>query len=80
MMKITLDFNVLQVHLQLCRYHELRRFTSPDSSWYDHDAAFFHLEYAARCEVPEARLSLAQMLLGLQHDILPDMEVKKTFL
>jgi hypothetical protein len=67
----------LQVHLQLSRYHELRRFTSPNSSWYDKDAALFHLEKAARCGVQEARLSLAYMLLGLQHDILPDMEVSK---
>jgi elongation factor 2 kinase len=55
----------------------MRRFTNPDSPDYDHDAALFHLEYAAQCGVPEARSAHAHLLLGLQHDILPDLEVQK---
>ncbi|XP_065348223.1 eukaryotic elongation factor 2 kinase-like isoform X2 [Cloeon dipterum] len=66
------------VHLELCRYHELCRFTNPDSPSYDHDAALFHLEYAARCGIQEARFAYARILLGLQHDILPDLEIEHT--
>ncbi|XP_059487389.1 eukaryotic elongation factor 2 kinase-like [Neocloeon triangulifer] len=64
------------VHLELCRYHELCRFTNLNSSSYDQEAALFHLEYAARCGIPEARTAYARILLGLQHDILPDLELE----
>lgn len=67
-----------QIHLDLTRYHELHRFTSPDSPWYDRDAALFHLEKAAQCGLMEAKIALAYILLGLPHDILPELEVEQT--
>lgn len=69
----------MQIHLDLARYHELRRFTSPDSPWYDREAAFFHLEKSSDCGVAEAKIARARILLGLPHDILPDLEVGSTF-
>ncbi|KAG8225890.1 hypothetical protein J437_LFUL006821 [Ladona fulva] len=67
-----------QIHLDLTRYHELHRFTSPDSPWYDRDAAVFHLEKAAQCGLSEAKIAYASILLGLPHDILPELEVPQT--
>ncbi|XP_046400043.1 eukaryotic elongation factor 2 kinase-like [Ischnura elegans] len=67
-----------RIHLDLTRYHELHRFTSPDSTWYDRDAALFHLEKAALCGLAEAKVALASLYLGLPHDILPEMEVEPT--
>lgn len=63
-----------QVHLDLAKYHELNRFVKESES-YDKEAAVFHVNQAARCGILEAIKTMAQLHLGLQHDVLPDFEI-----
>lgn len=63
-----------RVHLDLAKYHELNRFVEENES-YDREAAMFHLKQAASCGNLDAILAMAQIHLGLPHDILPDIEV-----
>ena len=63
---------LLQVHLQLAKYHEACRFT--DNGHYDKAGAFFHLKTAAECNIVTALTALANMYLGMPHDILSDVE------
>lgn len=63
-----------QVHLDLAKYHELSRFVE-ESETYDHEAAIFHVDQAAKCGILEAIKTMANLHLGLQHDILPDIEL-----
>lgn len=66
-----------QIHLDLAKYHELNRFVKESES-YDREAAIFHLSQAARCGILEAIKTMAHLHLGLQHDILPDIELNET--
>ena len=68
-----------QVHLDLAKYHELNRFVEENES-YDHDAALYHLGRAAQCGSLAAIISMANIHLGIPHDILPDIEVSITLL
>ena len=63
-----------QVHLDVAKYHELNRFCD-EGVGYDQKAAIFHVKQAAYCGVVEGLLAAAQLLLGLPHYILPDVEV-----
>ncbi len=57
------DDSVLgNVHLDLAKYHELRRFT--DDGTYDKAAALFHLRCAADCGVIAAATAYARIYLG----------------
>ena len=60
------------VHLELAKYHEVCRFT--DDGTYDKEAALFHLKAAADCGVVNAIVNLAQLCVGLPHDILSEVE------
>jgi elongation factor 2 kinase len=73
------DGSVLgQVHLDMCRYHELGRFSDEgtEPGVYDKAAAWFHLEIAANCGVLEAILTCARIFLGLPHDLLEEFTVE----
>lgn len=59
--------------MDLAKYHELSRFVE-ESETYDHEAAIFHVDQAAKCGILEAIKTMANLHLGLQHDILPDIE------
>lgn len=65
-----------QIHLDLAKYHELNRFVKETES-YDKEAAIFHLNQAAKCGILEAIKAIAHLHLGLQHDILPDVEFEE---
>ena len=62
---------VLQVHLELAKYHEMCRFT--DDGTYDKKAALFHLQAAADCGVVVAIVNMARIYCDLPHDILSDL-------
>lgn len=65
----------------MAKYYELNRFNSEEEegsgAGYDRDAAVFHVRQAAHCGVLEGLLAAAQLLLGLPHYILPDVEVSQ---
>ncbi|KAF8791842.1 Eukaryotic elongation factor 2 kinase like protein [Argiope bruennichi] len=63
------------IHLDLAKYHEIGRFTLENEE-YDHDAAFYHLEQAARCGNLEAINTLAKIYLQIPHDVLAEVSVK----
>ncbi|KAK2714274.1 hypothetical protein QYM36_008736 [Artemia franciscana] len=62
------------IHLDLARYHELSRFSSPGDE-YDKTAALFHLRRAADCGVLEAVIASARIYLQLPHNILEDIDL-----
>lgn len=64
---------VLQIHLDMCRYHELGRFLRDGETEYDRCAALFHLELAAQCGLIEALLTVARIALGSDHELLKDV-------
>ncbi|CAL1279106.1 unnamed protein product [Larinioides sclopetarius] len=64
-----------QIHLDLAKYHEIGRFTLENEE-YDHDAAFYHLEQAARCGNLEAINTIAKIYLQIPHDVLAEVAVK----
>ncbi|GIX90881.1 hypothetical protein CEXT_111661 [Caerostris extrusa] len=66
-----------QIHLDLAKYHELGRFI-PEDEEYDHDAAFYHLEQAARCGSLEAINTIAKIYLQIPRDILIGVTVKES--
>jgi elongation factor 2 kinase len=60
--------------LDLAKYHELGRFSAEGAEdEYDHEAALFHLRHAADLGILEALVAMAQIHLGLPHDILSDI-------
>ncbi|KAK7083840.1 Eukaryotic elongation factor 2 kinase [Halocaridina rubra] len=63
-----------QIHLDMAKYHELNRFVEESES-YDHDAALYHMNQAAKCGILEAIKTMANLHMGLPHDILPDIEL-----
>lgn len=62
-----------QIHLDLAKYHEMQRFTEPDSTGYDRKAALYYLRHAADCGHLEAIITIARIALHLPHDVLPDL-------
>ena len=62
-----------QIHLDLAKYHEMQRFTQPDSTGYDRKAALYYLRHAADCGHLEAIITMARIALQLPHDVLPDL-------
>ena len=62
-----------QIHLDLAKYHEMQRFTQPDSTGYDRMAALYYLRHAADCGHLEAIITMARIALQLPHDVLPDL-------
>ncbi|EFX89875.1 hypothetical protein DAPPUDRAFT_299989 [Daphnia pulex] len=67
-----------QIHLDLAKYHEMQRFTEPDSTGYDREAALYHLRHAADCGNLEAIITMARVALNLPHDVLPDLVLEET--
>ncbi|KAK4022368.1 hypothetical protein OUZ56_007838 [Daphnia magna] len=67
-----------QIHLDMAKYHEMQRFTKPDSTGYDHEAAFYHLRHAADCGNLEAIITTARIALNLPHDVLPDLDLEES--
>jgi len=67
-----------QIHLDLAKYHEMQRFTEPDSTGYDREAALYHLRHAADCGNLEAIITMARVALNLPHDVLPDLALEET--
>lgn len=65
-----------QVHLDLAKYYELNRFNEDDID-FDKDAAIFHVKHSAFCGLVDGLLTAGQMLLGIPHYILPDIELPK---
>lgn len=67
-----------QIHLDLAKYHEMQRFTEPDSTGYDRKAALYYLRHAADCGHLEAIITMARVALNLPHDVLPDLCLEET--
>lgn len=63
-----------KIHLDLAKYHELNRFIE-ESEVYDQQAALYHVNQAAMCGVLEAIKTMANLHMGLPHDLLPDIEL-----
>jgi len=61
-----------QIHLELCKYHEIGRFLSSENEPVDDQSAFFHLQQAANLGILEALLNISKMYLGIARDILPN--------
>lgn len=70
-----------KVHLELCKYYEIGRFSEPETEEFDENAAFFHLQQAAHLGVKDALTNIAKIYLQLPRDILPNykVEVKKIY-
>uniref|UniRef100_A0A2P2I7I4 Eukaryotic elongation factor 2 kinase-like n=2 Tax=Hirondellea gigas TaxID=1518452 RepID=A0A2P2I7I4_9CRUS len=69
--------NILgQVHLDVAKYYELNRFNE-EGTEFDVDAAVFHVLQGAYCGVVEALLAAAQLMLGLPHYTLPNVELSE---
>lgn len=66
-----------QIHLELCKYHELGRFAVSEDTR-NFKAAIYHLEQAAHCGILEAILAAARIYLQLPNDILTDLHVEDT--
>lgn len=90
------QFSVLgQIHIDLCRYHELGRFIEMDSDQkemldgsendarapikYDKQSAIFHLDIARKCGILEAVLTSAHIVLELPHELLKEVTVDDLF-
>lgn len=67
-----------QIHLDLAKYHEMQRFTQPNSTGYDREAALYYLRHAADCGHLEAIITMARIALNLPHDVLPDLCLEET--
>ena len=65
-----------KVHLELCKYYEVGRFSEPDSDEFDEAAAFYHLQQAANLGVVDALTSIAKIYLQMPRDILPNYKVE----
>lgn len=66
-----------KVHLELCKYYEVGRFSDPDASdEFDEAAAFYHLQQAANLGVVDALTSIAKIYLQMPRDILPNYKVE----
>jgi len=57
-----------QIHLDLAKYHETRRFNIDEM---DVESAVFHLRASADCGNLQAEVALSQLYCGLANDILP---------
>ena len=66
-----------QIHLDLCKYHEMGRFVTEDQE-FDSEAAFFHLEQSAKLGILEALLNTAKIYLDLPRDILSNYKVAES--
>ena len=69
-----------KVHLELCKYHEIGRFTTAENPDCDLEAAFYHLEQAANLGEVEALVNVAKIYMQLPHDILPSYQVDVSLL
>lgn len=69
-----------KVHLELCKYYEVGRFSEPESDEFDEQAAFFHLQQAANLGLSDALTNIAKIYLQLPHDILPNYKVEVIYL
>ena len=68
-----------QIHLDLAKYHESQRFTEPDSTGCDREAALYHLRHASDCGNLEAIIiTMARIALNLPLDVLPDLVLEET--
>lgn len=67
-----------QIHLDLAKYHEMQRFTEPDTTGYDQKAALYYLRHAADCGHLEAIITMSRIALHLPHDVLPDLSLDET--
>ena len=56
----------------------MQRFTEPDSTGYDREAALYHLRHASDCGNLEAIITMARIALNLPHDVLPDLALEET--
>jgi len=65
-----------KVHLELCKYYEVGRFSEPECEEFDEEAAFFHLQQAAQLGVKDALTNIAKIYLQLPRDILPNYKVE----
>lgn len=61
-----------QIHLEMCKYYQVGRFSELGSEEFDEGSAFYHLELAAELAVKEAIFALAKIYLDLPRDLLPD--------
>jgi len=61
-----------QIHLEMCKYYQVGRFSELGSEEFDEKSAFFHLELAAELLVKEAVFDLAKIYLDLPRDLLPN--------
>lgn len=66
-----------KVHFEMCKYHEIGRFTNNNDE-IDFVSAFFHLEQAANLGLMDAIINVAKIYMQLPHDILPDYKVDDT--
>ncbi|CAF1021842.1 unnamed protein product [Didymodactylos carnosus] len=66
-----------QIHLEMCKYHQVGRFSELGCEEFDEEAAYFHLEQAAILNIKEAILSMAKIHLNLSRDILPNYKLNE---
>ena len=64
-----------QIHMELCKYHEIGRFVSAESDPVDEVSALFHLQQAANLGILEALLNISKIYLGIPRDILPNYSI-----
>jgi elongation factor 2 kinase len=67
-----------QIHFDIAKYHEIQRFTKPDTEGYDKEAALFHLRHAADCGNLDAIITMARVALQLPHDVLTDLTMDES--
>lgn len=65
-----------KVHLEMCKYYEVGRFSEPESDVFDEEAAFFHLLQAANLGIGDALTNVAKIYLQMPHDILSNYKVE----
>lgn len=66
-----------KIHLDMCKYHIMGRFSENENDEIDEKAAFFHLQQAANLGVIEALTNMAAIYLDLPHDILSNYQVEE---
>ncbi|CAF2328061.1 unnamed protein product [Rotaria sp. Silwood2] len=59
-----------QIHLEMCKYYQVGRFSELGSEDFDEESALYHLELAAELCVKEAIFTLAKIYLDLPRDLL----------
>ncbi|CAF2854932.1 unnamed protein product [Rotaria sp. Silwood2] len=58
------------IHLEMCKYYQVGRFSELGSEDFDEESALYHLELAAELCVKEAIFTLAKIYLDLPRDLL----------